>query len=1197
MQSYLRRTRIVSVLSKEFRTAIILGVALCATVGALALTISSSAATPTSGVISPTSGPLTYSAGPFVVPNPTAQANGQPICTIAGQDCDNYTLTVNAASLASTKKLKVQVQWPLATADFDLYVLQGTTLVKSSASSADPETVIVDIPPNGTTYTIRVAPFAPAGQTITGTISLVDAPPPPPAPSGLAPRYQNYAAPAGLGTDAGEPSIGVDWNPNVPSLKNTTSPFKLNTGGVAFFQSGPHTLRSNFDDCCSPAKNTWDDVTTPLVQQAPLSDPIGYVDRQTGRVYSLDLIGGQGNSLMAFSDDDGNSYLPGQGGGAGAGPDHQTIGGGPYNPNSTPPPPPHPLYPNATYYCSQNIAAEAQCSRSDDGGQTFGPAVPIFNPTQCLGGIHGHVKVASDGTVYVPNASCSTGGGNIGLAISTDNGVTWTNRTVPGSTGSLDPSVGVGLNNVGKPTAQSTNTIYLSWVGGDSHPMAATSHDRGLTWENIRDVGLPFGIKNSVFPVAVAGDDNRAAVGFLGTPTAGDINNDTTFHGIWHLYIATTYDGGQSWFTIDATPTDPVQVGSLCIAGTTCGTNRNLLDFNDFSIDKEGRGLLGYADGCVAPACNAASPNGASRSAKASIARQSGGRRLFAQYDPSPAEPTTPASPRVDSVARDGIGVVHLAWSEPDNGGSALTGYNVYRKVGAGGNYALLASGTMGCPSCKTTYDDATALPNTQYFYKVTAKNASGEGSSCGEFSVGQAVDNGNACVSPGVTIFSDAAGDNTNSAVAQHDLRSLQIAQPYDPANPTTNKVYFTLKVSNLSPVPLPSSRWTVFFTRAGAGAIAPAASTEWFVDMVTDSTGSPGTPVFQYGHTSVGTGGIRTLNTDGTVDAGTQNVNGTIVITLSHPTATGTGAAFPAWVPGESLTNINAITQQSVIALLATVDSSDAGGYAVVSNQSCAPNTAPVAVLGATPVTGNAPLNVNFDGTASHDADAGDTIASYTFDFGDGSPSITQSVPVVSHTYLEAGDFPARLTVTDSRSKASDNTAQLIISVEQTTERTNYALRTNGSSATPSSEAPGFPALSAINGDRSGGNWGGGSGGWNDNTRDVQPDTLEIAFSSAKTIDEIRLFTLQDQFSSPQEPTAEMTCTLYGIQDFDVQYWNGSAWVTIPGGNVVNNDRVMRVFTFSPVSTTKIRIVVNTARSHFSRIVELEAYGAGGQ
>jgi len=88
----------------------------------------------------------------------------------------------------------------------------------------------------------------------------------------------------------------------------------------------------------------------------------------------------------------------------------------------------------------------------------------------------------------------------------------------------------------------------------------------------------------------VAGDDNRAAFAFLGTPTAGGLQGPK-FDGVWHLYIATTYDGGATWKTVDATPNDPVQRGCIWLAG---GANvcRNLLDFMDVQIDQQGRVLV-----------------------------------------------------------------------------------------------------------------------------------------------------------------------------------------------------------------------------------------------------------------------------------------------------------------------------------------------------------------------------------------------------------------------------------------------------------------------------------------------------------------------------------------------------------------------------------------------------------------------------
>src|ERR1700680_3588135 len=89
------------------------------------------------------------------------------------------------------------------------------------------------------------------------------------------------------------------------------------------------------------------------------------------------------------------------------------------------------------------------------------------------------------------------------------------------------------------------------------------------------------------------------------------------------------------------------------------------------------------------------------------------------------------------------------------------------------------------------------------------------------------------------------------------------------------------------------------------------------------------------------------------------------------------------------------------------------------------------------ATPLSGKAPLAVNFDASGSSDPDTTcipDTIASYTLDFGDGTAAGPQASPMFSHTYHSNGDYPARLTVTDSRGLASTNAFQLVISVDST-------------------------------------------------------------------------------------------------------------------------------------------------------------------
>ena len=71
-------------------------------------------------------------------------------------------------------------------------------------------------------------------------------------------------------------------------------------------------------------------------------------------------------------------------------------------------------------------------------------------------------------------------------------------------------------------------------------------------------------------------------------------------------------------------------------------------------------------------------------------------------------------------------------------------------------------------------------------------------------------------------------------------------------------------------------------------------------------------------------------------------------------------------------------------------------------------------------------------------------------------------------------------------------------------------------------------------------------------------------------------------------------MTFSLYGITDFDVQTWNGSEWVTVPGGSVNGNRKVWKKFTFPPVTTPAIRVFVRKALGYYSRITEIEAYTA---
>ncbi len=611
------------------------------------------AATPASGTINNTSGPVAWDFAPV---------GGGTVVNVGIQDtcppglCDNYDLTVVLPSPAATfyqtmtAKLTIKYTWTSTVpTDMDVFAISpngadhGPGSPDDTSTGAGEEDLTITDPVDGVWHIRSVAALVPVPTAAHAVVTLTitnrpTTPPPPPPPPGAA-AFINYPAwedcsttnpppnciqPA-LGSttasshSAGEPSIGVDWKT-----------------GIAFIEAGNHTLRVTFNDKVTPATATWEDKRSPFARVS--LDPILFTDdgRLGGnnRTFSSQLAGL--TSELSFTDDDGNTWLPTQGSGQPAGVDHQTVGGGPY----AAPAPLH-AYPHAIYYCSQDLVT-AFCSRSDDGGVTFGPGIPLYTfthvngvdaplaPGTC-GGLHGHVRVAPDGTVYVPNEHCMDANGvnRPGVAVSTDNGLSWVVRTVPDaksiSPGS-DPAIAAGAK----------NTIYFGYVNSDGHAKIAVSRDRGLHWTKSQDAGTPFGIQNAEFAEVIAGDDNRAAFAFLGTTTEGDTQS-ADFLGVWHLYASFTYDSGRTWTTVDVTASDPVQRGCIWNQG---GSNpcRNLLDFNDITVDKFGRVLIGYADGCTGTCVHDATANASvgpasAQDALATIARQVGGRGLFAAYD------------------------------------------------------------------------------------------------------------------------------------------------------------------------------------------------------------------------------------------------------------------------------------------------------------------------------------------------------------------------------------------------------------------------------------------------------------------------------------------------------------------------------------------------------------------------------------
>ena len=619
----------------------------------MALSLASGrAATPSSGTIDG-SRPVAWDFA--------AVGGGTPVST--GQEdnctptiCDNYDLTVKLPAaprsyfVRHTATLLIKQTWnsPSPNNDLDIFAIgpdgakYGPGKPDTQTSGANEEDLTILDPLAGVYHvrsvaatTIPTASHAVATLTVGTRFSLAAKP----NPKLGEPVFAKFVAPPSLGNTAFEPSIGADWN----------------TGKVMYL-AYEQPLRVTFNDSVHPATATWEDVsspfTSPPVERLPVcptsalpcrltgsDDPILWTDHDTGRTIVSQLQFYPHCSQTAFSDDDGGTWLLSpKGCGTPSGLDHQTVGGGPFAPPLT-----SPLYPHAVYYCSQELVT-AFCSLSLDGGMTFGVGIPIQHT--CAQGIHGHVKVAPDGTVFVPSWDCpdANGADRQGVIVSANDGLTWTIHAVPGTkpNGGVggDPSVGIGAK----------NTVYFGYVDADGHPKIATSDDRGNTWTRSVDVGKSFRIQNAEFPAVVAGDDNRAAFAFFGSPSPG-FDQDPHYTGDWDLFVAITYDGGHTWTTVDVTRDKPVQRGCIWNGG---GHNpcRNLDDFFDATVDKQGRILVGYADGCADAACVKNTPDfykeSHVRTSKAVIARLACGKGLFAAYDPGPRD--CPASLRTTSV-------------------------------------------------------------------------------------------------------------------------------------------------------------------------------------------------------------------------------------------------------------------------------------------------------------------------------------------------------------------------------------------------------------------------------------------------------------------------------------------------------------------------------------------------------------------
>lgn len=374
-----------------------------------------------------------------------------------------------------------------------------------------------------------------------------------------------------LGINGWEPTIGVDKK------------------GRIFYQARhtnlePHVMRSTNEG------HTWEKVSPYIgpVPAQPLSvDPILYLDKDSGRVFTNNIPPDITCQPISFSDDAGKTWTNTQICGHF---DHQNIFAGPPPKGGD-----QPIgYPNVVYYCAINLvmlsgtSTATTCARSLDGGLTWLPTgepaylTPLGEEQDGLpwcDGAVGHGFVGDDGTVYLPRGWC----GQPFLSISRDEGLTWDQVQVARN-GSPDHEAGV--------AADSKGNLYYTWIADDDLPYLAVSRDGGKKWSDPMMIGPP-GIQRSSLPAIDIGDDGKIAITYAGSETPGKNENKHT----WNGYITITDDALEPnpvfyTGTMNA-PSDPLQIGEC--GGTRC---HSLGDFFDVTIAPDGTPWVAFVDAC-----------------------------------------------------------------------------------------------------------------------------------------------------------------------------------------------------------------------------------------------------------------------------------------------------------------------------------------------------------------------------------------------------------------------------------------------------------------------------------------------------------------------------------------------------------------------------------------------------------------------
>ncbi|HWC39987.1 MAG TPA: hypothetical protein VG476_15725, partial [Acidimicrobiales bacterium] len=178
-----------------------------------------------------------------------------------------------------------------------------------------------------------------------------------------------------------------------------------------------------------------------------------------------------------------------------------------------------------------------------------------------------------------PSSSSGSAQNEAYLAVSNDGGYTWMDRPVACSTSSAQKSLGHQFPNV---SVDPSGNLWMAW-SDDTNVYTAVSRDHGGTWACSGPVST--NTAQAVFPWLVATSAGVDLVYYGSTTAPGPRQS-------WSVYFGQNTAGtATGWGAPGAVVA--VHHGTVCEAGATCSSGRQL--FDDFGVDTDRSGLAHIA--------------------------------------------------------------------------------------------------------------------------------------------------------------------------------------------------------------------------------------------------------------------------------------------------------------------------------------------------------------------------------------------------------------------------------------------------------------------------------------------------------------------------------------------------------------------------------------------------------------------------